>query len=45
MTLEELGAKLTEVDSSHKAAEQELVVRKNHRNRLEELEKVRDTLL
>ncbi|HZB82336.1 MAG TPA: hypothetical protein VE288_05750 [Rubrobacteraceae bacterium] len=45
MTLEELGANLTELDNMCKTAEQELVTLKNRRERIEELEKDRDILL
>jgi hypothetical protein len=45
MTLEELGANLTELDNMRKPAEQELGELKNRRERVEELEKDRDVLL
>ncbi len=45
MTLEELGARLTEIEDTRKSAEHELAALKGHRRRVEELEADRDTLL
>jgi hypothetical protein len=45
MTLEELGTKLRELDITRRAAEQELAVLKDHRQRVEDLEQDRDALL
>jgi hypothetical protein len=45
MTLQELGAKLEELDEGRKKAERELTALKDHQQRVEELEKDRDALL
>jgi site-specific DNA recombinase len=45
MTLEELGAKLKELESARTSAERELVALKDRRRRVEELEEDRDALL
>jgi site-specific DNA recombinase len=45
MTLEELGAKLRELDNTRRAAERELAVLKDHQRRVENLEQDRDALL
>jgi hypothetical protein len=45
MTLEELGAKLRELDNGRRTAERELAALKDHRRRVEDLEKDRDALL
>jgi hypothetical protein len=45
MTLQELGAKLEELEKGHKMAERELMALKSHQQRVEELEKDRDALL
>jgi site-specific DNA recombinase len=45
MTLEELGAKLTEIDDSRRTAQRELAAIKGHRRRVEDLEADRDALL
>ena len=45
MTLEELGAALQELDESRKTAERELAAIKGRRERIEQLEQDKDTLL
>lgn len=45
MTLQELGAKLEELEKGHKMAERELMALRSHQQRVEELEKDRDALL
>jgi chromosome segregation ATPase len=45
MTIEELGAKLRELDNGRRAAERELAALKDHRRRVKDLEKDRDALL
>ena len=45
MTLEELGAALQELDESRKTAERELAAIKGRRERIEQLERDKDTLL
>jgi len=45
MTLEELGARLKELESARTSAERELVALKDRRRRVEELEEDRDALL
>jgi site-specific DNA recombinase len=45
MTLEELGFKLKELGNARRAAERELAAIKDHRRRVEDLVKDRDTLL
>ena len=45
MTLQELGVKLEELENGRREAERELTALKAHQQRVEELEKDRDTLL
>jgi len=45
MTLQELGAKLEELEEGRKEADRELAALKNHQQHVEELEKDRDALL
>ena len=45
MTLEELGAKLRELDNSRRATERELAALKDQRRRVQELEHDREALL
>jgi site-specific DNA recombinase len=45
MTLEELGSKLRELDNTRRTAERELATLRGRRQRVEELEQDRDTLL
>jgi site-specific DNA recombinase len=45
MTLEELGAKLRELETTRRAAEREPAALKDHRQRVEDLEQDRDALL
>ncbi len=45
MTLQELGAKLEELEEGRKEAERKLMALRSHQQRVEELEKDRDALL
>lgn len=45
MTLQELGAKLEELENGRRVAERELMALRSHQQRVEELEKDRDALL
>jgi len=45
MTLQELGAKLEELDNGRREAERELMALRSHQQRVENLEKDRDALL
>ena len=45
MTLQELGLKLEELENGRREAERELMVLRNHQQRVEELKKDRDVLL
>src|SRR5215203_6149951 len=45
MTLQELGAKLEELENRRREADRELAALRNHQQRVEELEKDRDALL
>ena len=45
MALQELGAKLEELEKGHKMAERELMALRSHQQRVEELERDQDALL